>query len=466
MDQQQPKKHRAMDVETTISEEVGDQQQQEDDESQQPIRIWPPVRSDPIVIGPPTNNTLLEVNGAIGARDSGEDSDSSSRSSTSSNKSCDKSEEVMSLDWTNAEEETTDQQQLYHRRKGKDYAVNSLPSRLLWAPWLGSVSSNSKLDSSDEIPDTALPPPMVVLNNPPSDFCISTTNSYGSLRDSHLKGRFLDGPSSYRDSRTGNIRRIQHRVRFGDHHNNNNDANIPNNNNSPMSFTAHAMGGLSIGERMMQFSKMNTKAAISESTTETLTTTESTLSKLMESCLDETTTTQLPQNGQQEHISTLDDVFLKEEKMPLYALSTSLTGLEILQGAALEEEQQRSNNNNDRSSPLERARNDSLARSLSAPLLVARQPTIQEFPTTTTTTTTTTTNGLYYLAPHQPLNHAPHRPFPPYSTIYFSNNHSNGGTATPQEQELHEQQQQQRVSFQLPSSNNNPDTEEAFQIDF
>jgi hypothetical protein len=42
----------------------------------------------------------------------------------------------------------------------------------------------------------------------------SSSPSYGSLRESQLAGRFLDGPSSYRDS-SGQIKwRSQHKVRF------------------------------------------------------------------------------------------------------------------------------------------------------------------------------------------------------------------------------------------------------------
>jgi len=37
--------------------------------------------------------------------------------------------------------------------------------------------------------------------------------SYGSLRDSHERGRFLDGPSSYREP-TGKIRQLDHRLRY------------------------------------------------------------------------------------------------------------------------------------------------------------------------------------------------------------------------------------------------------------
>ena len=108
--------------------------------------------------------------------------------------------------------------------------ARSLPSRLLKAPLLGSVPTNEDYLSYRSIPATALPPPMT-LNDPslPSSSSLllsgmvspdgtstgargGATASYGSLRESNLRGRFFDGPSSYRDGRTGDIRRVGQRV--------------------------------------------------------------------------------------------------------------------------------------------------------------------------------------------------------------------------------------------------------------
>lgn len=41
-----------------------------------------------------------------------------------------------------------------------------------------------------------------------------TVVSYGSLRDSHQRGRFMDGPSSYREPSSGKIRHLDHRLRY------------------------------------------------------------------------------------------------------------------------------------------------------------------------------------------------------------------------------------------------------------
>eukprot|EP00977_Amphora_coffeiformis_P021186 scaffold8953_cov171-Amphora_coffeaeformis.AAC.8 len=105
--------------------------------------------------------------------------------------------------------------------------ARSLPSRLLRAPLLGSVPTNEDYLLYRNIPSATLPPPMtlndsssamlsgVVLPDSMAAFTGSVnTTSYGSLRESNQKGRFLDGPSSYRDGRTGDIRRVEQRVRF------------------------------------------------------------------------------------------------------------------------------------------------------------------------------------------------------------------------------------------------------------
>ena len=79
-----------------------------------------------------------------------------------------------------------------------------LPSKLLKAPYLGSLNLSENFLSL---------PPMSLSDqydgDPPHEI-----GSYGSLRDSHEMGRFLDGPSSYREPRSGQIRKLDHRVRY------------------------------------------------------------------------------------------------------------------------------------------------------------------------------------------------------------------------------------------------------------
>eukprot|EP00980_Cylindrotheca_fusiformis_P018506 scaffold6124_cov122-Cylindrotheca_fusiformis.AAC.25 len=88
----------------------------------------------------------------------------------------------------------------------KKYGVEILidENQALKAPYLGSLSRSEGFLMSL--------PPMALSdhygNAPPE------TISYGSLRDSHQKGRFLDGPSSYREPRSGRIMRLDHRLRY------------------------------------------------------------------------------------------------------------------------------------------------------------------------------------------------------------------------------------------------------------
>ncbi|KAG7364921.1 hypothetical protein IV203_038124 [Nitzschia inconspicua] len=104
-------------------------------------------------------------------------------------------------------------------------------SSSLNAPYLGSLSR-----SANQVMNL---PPMSLTGTtsfgdareePPE--AISTV--YGSLRDSHQRGRFLDGPSSYREPTSGRIRLLDHRLRY------------------------HGTGSneLSIGERMQQSRKL------------------------------------------------------------------------------------------------------------------------------------------------------------------------------------------------------------------
>jgi hypothetical protein len=85
-----------------------------------------------------------------------------------------------------------------------------LSNRMLKAPYLGSLSRSANFlvnmppinlsEFQDDEDDGIEPPP---------EIC-----SYGSLRESHQRGIFLDGPSSYREPRSGSIKRLDHRVRY------------------------------------------------------------------------------------------------------------------------------------------------------------------------------------------------------------------------------------------------------------
>ena len=83
---------------------------------------------------------------------------------------------------------------------------------LLKAPYLGSLSkSESRLHS---LPPISLMDESTIYNydeEPQTEI-----TSYGSLRESHQRGKFLDGPSSYREPRSGQVRRLdRHRFPVG-----------------------------------------------------------------------------------------------------------------------------------------------------------------------------------------------------------------------------------------------------------
>mmetsp|Transcript_3790 Transcript_3790/g.9939 ORF Transcript_3790/g.9939 Transcript_3790/m.9939 type:complete len:510 (-) Transcript_3790:209-1738(-) len=78
---------------------------------------------------------------------------------------------------------------------------------VLNAPYLGSLSKSSHQVLS--LPPISLAGDSTYIGEPPESIL-----SYGSLRDSHERGRFLDGPSSYREPLSGKIRQLDHRLRY------------------------------------------------------------------------------------------------------------------------------------------------------------------------------------------------------------------------------------------------------------
>ena len=81
----------------------------------------------------------------------------------------------------------------------------TLSQSALRAPYLGSLSRS----------ENYMPVPPIRLSETfqgeaPSEL----GRGYGSLRDSQERGRFLDGPASYRDTRTGQIRQLNARIRY------------------------------------------------------------------------------------------------------------------------------------------------------------------------------------------------------------------------------------------------------------
>lgn len=216
----------------------------------------------------------------------------------------------------------------------------SLPSRLLKAPRLGSVPTNEDYISYRSIPAATLPPPMTLNDAPPlsgsvrlapeqSTTTSATTTSYGSLRESNMQGRFFDGPSSYRDSRTGDIRRLEQRVRFS--------SSQQGEEESSETAQQQPESNLSIRERMKQ--ARDKKANDAEATATNKPT--SSLAAMFDGTKQNIIDTQQPSASEmavddfQSSTSFLDSTPFYEttsmSALPSGALSTSLTGLEMLQ---------------------------------------------------------------------------------------------------------------------------------------
>ena len=203
---------------------------------------------------------------------------------------------------------------------GNDRASSrSLPNHLLRAPRLGSMPSDN-IDYWIDRHPTMLPPAAKSgesTSRPSSKGGPSLLSggddrhtSYGSLRESHMRGKFLDGPSSYRDKTTGDIRSLQHRVRFQEG-----------------SVASSLPPSLSIGERIMKSRKQQvaSKEGGSSSSKD-----KGSLTALLEAADTEpelNTAEELP-------VKARTPTFYEEEeeyRLPSDMLSTSLTGLEILQ---------------------------------------------------------------------------------------------------------------------------------------
>jgi hypothetical protein len=91
--------------------------------------------------------------------------------------------------------------------RGTTTYSSSIPN----APYLGSLSRSANQVLSM--------PPMSLASGQDAAYYHSSDppesiSNYGSLRDSHERGRFLDGPSSYREPASGRIRQLDHRLRY------------------------------------------------------------------------------------------------------------------------------------------------------------------------------------------------------------------------------------------------------------
>jgi hypothetical protein len=109
-----------------------------------------------------------------------------------------------------------------------------LSGTLLRAPYLGSLSRSESHVSS--LPPISLSDEQSMYKydeDPPTEI-----TSYGSLRESHQRGTFLDGPSSYREPHSGQLRRLDR-------------------NRGPGGLSRSHQPTISIGERIQQNQKRN-----------------------------------------------------------------------------------------------------------------------------------------------------------------------------------------------------------------
>lgn len=202
----------------------------------------------------------------------------------------------------------------------KRSAVISLQSHLLRAPRLGSIPLHDDNDEwiNQQYP-SMLPPAMQTADQPLSSAWRGTENaSYGSLRESHTRGRFMDGPSSYRERGTGEIRQYERKVRF--HEN---------------TIIATSMPTISIGERIMQSRRVQQQQQQQQSHSHASVSTSSLSALLAHSTKaeDQPTNATVPENLTDE-LRPKSASFYDEEisnQLPDNMLSTSLTGLEVLQ---------------------------------------------------------------------------------------------------------------------------------------
>jgi hypothetical protein len=105
------------------------------------------------------------------------------------------------------------------RFRNHNRSLSTSSASILNAPYFGSLSRSTNqilslppmsLGGGDNNNDNIMydDDGQVVVEPPESII------SYGSLRDSHERGRFLDGPSSYREPMSGKIRQLDHRLRY------------------------------------------------------------------------------------------------------------------------------------------------------------------------------------------------------------------------------------------------------------
>mmetsp|Transcript_34423 Transcript_34423/g.48890 ORF Transcript_34423/g.48890 Transcript_34423/m.48890 type:complete len:227 (-) Transcript_34423:99-779(-) len=163
---------------------------------------------------------------------------------------------------------------------------------------------------------------------------VEYTNTYGSLRESHLEGKFMDGPASYRDKTSGEIKFLQHRsarLKLNDgatsYQSNSLSASssfISKSFTKPSSMTTkttapYSINQMTLGDRLRASPRMN--APLRQASK------KSGLSSMLEGIEP------LPPAERTSQTPTLAESEFQQLDGDSHMLSTSLTGLELLQAA-------------------------------------------------------------------------------------------------------------------------------------
>lgn len=252
------------------------------------------------------------------------------------------------------------QKQQQYGSKPAEKSISHKPEKELRAPFLGSLSKSE--NNLMSLPPIALSEPY--LEDPPSEI-----TSYGSLRDSHQKGRFIDGPMSYREPGSGRIMQYDRRQKY---------QSVP-----PTQ---------SIGERLQQSRKLKEIRAQKQEEEGEISTNNNVSSSL--SAIMKDATQQEPKVNKEKTAGFIDPSQLNMETFqPTFGfydsdqddpqmLSTSLTAFEILQTKKLEPPTQLGPGSHDAVyqagfMPLARTYSDPLPQHQQAPVVLAtRSPLI------------------------------------------------------------------------------------------
>jgi hypothetical protein len=190
--------------------------------------------------------------------------------------------------------------------------------------------------------DSNIPPPMTLTEQSEAGLLQSETPVYGSLRDSHLEGKFLDGPASYRDRSSGRLHPLRHnqQIRLDD---------SATSYHAPSSLASRLVAPsttLQKGGGMGDWSRLTPGERILAATTTTPPTaskppTTSTLSSMMQGdpLPQQATTTKTNNNSTAtttaSSTASSGGLYHPEHEEDANAvLSTSLTGFEILKAAS------------------------------------------------------------------------------------------------------------------------------------